>query len=206
MKALQLLGHATSSTYICMVDHNSTSSRTKSRCCACSTTREHNNPPPPPPRLLRWRLKMQQYKFSARYNPRKENPLETYSPHTQILQESTEQYVNFIAINAVKAITMEQLEEETRHDVTIQNAIEAKRQSNWHVIIESTTDDPSISTAQSSPFTSEVAGSILSENFLNVTRTQCSTHVKNVCQHSAESRGFSPGTPVSSHREVDRVG
>ena len=25
-------------------------------------------------------------------------------------------------------------------------------------------------------------------------------------QHSAESRGFSPDTPVSSHREVDRVG
>ena len=43
-----------------------------------------------------------------------------------------------------------------------------------------------------SPFTSEVAGSILSENFLNVTRTQCSTHVKRVSQHSAESRGFFP--------------
>ena len=42
-----------------------------------------------------------------------------------------------------------------------------------------------------SPFTSEVAGSI---------------HVKRVSQHSAESRGISPGTPVSSHREVDRVG
>ena len=27
-----------------------------------------------------------------------------------------------------------------------------------------------------------------------------------VSQHSAESRGFSPGAPVSSHREVDRVG
>ncbi len=61
--------------------------------------------------------------------------------------------------------------------------------------------------SERSPFTSMVAGSILSaENFLNVTRTQCSTHVKKVCQHSAESRGFSPGTPVSSHREVDRVG
>ena len=45
-----------------------------------------------------------------------------------------------------------------------------------------------------------------SSNVLNVTRTQCSTHVKRVSQHSAESRGFSPGTPVSSHREVDRVG
>ncbi len=56
------------------------------------------------------------------------------------------------------------------------------------------------------PFTSEVAGSILSENFLNVARTQCSTHVKSVRQHSGESRGFSPATPVSSHREVDRAG
>ncbi len=52
-----------------------------------------------------------------------------------------------------------------------------------------------------SPFTSEVAGSFLSENFFNVARTQCSTHVKRVSQHSAESRGFSPGTPVFSHRE-----
>ena len=27
------------------------------------------------------------------------------------------------------------------------------------------------------------------------------THVKRVCQRSAERRGFSPGAPVSSHRE-----
>ncbi len=60
--------------------------------------------------------------------------------------------------------------------------------------------------SERSPFTSEVAGSILSENFLNVTRDQCSTNAKRVTQHSAESRGFSPGAPVSSHREVDRVG
>ncbi len=60
--------------------------------------------------------------------------------------------------------------------------------------------------SERSPFTSEVAGSILRENFLNVTRTHCSTRVKRVSQHSAESRGFSLGTPVSSHKEVDRVG
>ena len=60
--------------------------------------------------------------------------------------------------------------------------------------------------SERSPFTSEVAGSILSEGVLNVTRAQCSTHVRRVSQHSAESRGFSPGAPVSSHREVDRVG
>ncbi len=60
--------------------------------------------------------------------------------------------------------------------------------------------------SERSPFTSEVAGSILSGNVLNATRTQCSTDVKRVSQHSAESRGFSPGAPVSSHKEVDRVG
>ena len=60
--------------------------------------------------------------------------------------------------------------------------------------------------SERSPFTSEVAGSILGEIFLNVTRAQCSTHVKSVSQHSAGNRGFSPATPVSSHREVDRVG
>ena len=31
------------------------------------------------------------------------------------------------------------------------------------------------------------------------------THVKRVGQRSAESRGFSPGAPVSSHRESEHV-
>ncbi len=57
-----------------------------------------------------------------------------------------------------------------------------------------------------SPFTSEVADSIFRENFVNVTQSQCSTHVKRVCQHSAESREFSPSASVSSHKEVDRMG
>ena len=56
--------------------------------------------------------------------------------------------------------------------------------------------------SERSPFTSEVAGPILSENVFNDTRTQCSTHVKRVSQHSAESRRFSPGAPVSSHRKL----
>ena len=46
-----------------------------------------------------------------------------------------------------------------------------------------------------------LVGSILSDNVLSVTQTQCSTHVRRVSQHSAESCGFSPGTPISSHRE-----
>ena len=50
------------------------------------------------------------------------------------------------------------------------------------------------------PFTSEAAGSSLSENFLNATRTQSSCE-KSKSQRSAESRGFPPGTPVSSNRE-----
>jgi hypothetical protein len=50
------------------------------------------------------------------------------------------------------------------------------------------------------PFTSEAAGSSLSENFLNATRTQSSCE-KSKSQRSAESRGFSLGTPVFSHRE-----
>ena len=51
---------------------------------------------------------------------------------------------------------------------------------------------------------SEVAGSIPRENFLSVTRSPV-LHSCEKSQHSAESRGFSPGAPVSSHREVDRV-
>jgi hypothetical protein len=59
--------------------------------------------------------------------------------------------------------------------------------------------------SERSPFTYEVVGSILSETLLNVTRIQCSIHVKRVSQHSAERRKFSPGAPVSSHRKVDRA-
>ena len=50
------------------------------------------------------------------------------------------------------------------------------------------------------PITSEAAGSNLTKYFLNATRTQSSCE-KSKSQRSAESRGFSPGTPVSSHRE-----
>jgi hypothetical protein len=50
------------------------------------------------------------------------------------------------------------------------------------------------------PFTSEAAGSNLTKYFLNATRTQSSCE-KSKSQRSAESRGFSTGTPVSSHRE-----
>jgi hypothetical protein len=49
------------------------------------------------------------------------------------------------------------------------------------------------------PFTSEAAGSGLSENFLNATRTQSSCE-KSKSQRSAESRGFPPTG------NVDRVG
>ena len=43
------------------------------------------------------------------------------------------------------------------------------------------------------PFTSKVAGSSLSEDFSM--RLEPSPHVKRVSPRSAESRGFSPGTP-----------
>ncbi len=38
----------------------------------------------------------------------------------------------------------------------------------------------------------------LSKNVLNVTQTQCSTHVKRVSQHTAESRGFSPAPRLTA--------
>ncbi len=41
-----------------------------------------------------------------------------------------------------------------------------------------------------SPFTSEVVGSILSENVVNVTRTQCSTHVKRLVNALPKVVGF----------------
>ena len=55
------------------------------------------------------------------------------------------------------------------------------------------------------PFASKVAGSNLSENFLNATRTQSSCE-KSKSQRTAGSRGLSQGTPVSSHRESRQGG
>ena len=37
---------------------------------------------------------------------------------------------------------------------------------------------------------------------ISVTRGQCFTHMKRVSQHSAESRGFSPGAPVPPTRKL----
>jgi aspartate carbamoyltransferase catalytic subunit len=50
------------------------------------------------------------------------------------------------------------------------------------------------------PLTSAAASSNLTKYFLNATRTQSSCE-KSKSQRSAESRGFSPGTSISSHRE-----
>ena len=46
--------------------------------------------------------------------------------------------------------------------------------------------------SERSLFSSEVAGSIVSENVVNVSGSQCFTPVKGINEHSAESRGFSP--------------
>ena len=65
--------------------------------------------------------------------------------------------------------------------------------------------NPGASVAQWSerlPFTPEVAGSILSENVLNVTRTQCFAHVRRVSQHSAESCGLTGWVRINTAREV----
>ncbi len=64
--------------------------------------------------------------------------------------------------------------------------------------------------SERSPSTSEIAGSILSENSLNVTRSRCSTHVKRVSQHSGEAAKVVDFLRALQfpliHREVDRVG
>ena len=49
--------------------------------------------------------------------------------------------------------------------------------------------------SEQAPFTSEIVGLILATNSCEKSQSTLS-----------ESRGFSPGAPVSSHREVDRVG
>ena len=99
-----------------------------------------NNPiAKPPARIERWQLRLQNYSFTVKFKKGSDNPSDYMSRHpaSHRPEQDTiaEEYVNFITKNAVpKAMTLREIEEETRKDKTLQAAIDLIRRNRWHQV------------------------------------------------------------------------
>ena len=100
-----------------------------------------NNPnSKPPARIERWGLRLQEYSFKVKYRPGACNPADFMSRHpcdpsANQQQKLTEQYVNFLTNHAVpKAMTLQEIVEETNQDETLQVVKELIRSGKWYEI------------------------------------------------------------------------
>ena len=98
-----------------------------------------NNPKSKPPaRIERWFLRLQKYIFRVQYRPGKDNPSDYMSRHplpTPATRNSNaaEEYINFIAQHTTpKAISLEEIKQQTKEDATLQTAIQYTRNGRWH--------------------------------------------------------------------------
>ena len=107
----------------------------------------------PTPRIQRWGLRLQPYKFTISYQPGSTNPSDYLSRHpepnaqtpdqTSLQERVAEQYVNFLATTSTpRSMTLEDIENETKKDKTIQTVISLVRSSRWHEI--KSINDPNI--------------------------------------------------------------
>ena len=93
----------------------------------------------PPARIERWSLKVQPYHFNVQYQPGSDNPADFMSRHplpsspTSHEERCAEEYVNFVSMHAVpKTLTLEEIKEATKADITLQAAIQAIQTKQWH--------------------------------------------------------------------------
>ena len=99
-----------------------------------------NNPvAKPPARIERWQLRLQNYSFTVKFKKGSDNPSDYMSRHpaSHRPEQDTiaEEYVNFITKNAVpKTMTLQEIEEETEKDQTLQAAIDLIRRNRWHEV------------------------------------------------------------------------
>ncbi|KAK3108827.1 hypothetical protein FSP39_016677 [Pinctada imbricata] len=106
----------------------------------------------PPLRIERWGLRLQPYKITIKYRPGKDNPADYMSRHPVVTnqrntheQKIAEQYVNFIATEAVpKAMTLNEIVTASKEDQTITKAIELVKSGKWHEIKEIADSDINI--------------------------------------------------------------
>ena len=94
----------------------------------------------PPPRIERWALRLQPYQLTVHYRKGEENPADYLSRHpSQRItaascreEKIAEDYVNYIALASTpKAMTVQEIEEATKADVTLQAVSKAIETGNW---------------------------------------------------------------------------
>ncbi len=87
---------------------------------------------------MRWFLRLHKYIFRVQYRPGKDNPSDYMSRHplpTPATHNSNaaEEYINFIAQHTTpKAISLEEIKQQTKEDATLQTAIQYTRNGRWH--------------------------------------------------------------------------
>ena len=94
----------------------------------------------PPPRIERWALRLQPYQLTVHYRKGEGNPADYLSRHpsqriTAASREEkiAEEYVNYIALASTpKAMTVQEIEEATKADVTLQAVSKAIETGNWY--------------------------------------------------------------------------
>ena len=83
-------------------------------------------------------MRLQEYDFTVCYKPGSNNPADYLSRHPVQLAKSksiAEEYVNFIASNAVpKAMTRDEVRDETNKDLTMQKLKECLRSGKWSIL------------------------------------------------------------------------
>lgn len=102
-----------------------------------------NNPKSKPPaRIERWSLRLQPYNYTVCYKAGKDNPADYMSRHpaqvshisniTTVNGRRAEEYVNFVAANAVpKAMTLVEIQDATKNDPTLREVIRLIKDGSW---------------------------------------------------------------------------
>ena len=90
------------------------------------------------PRIERWKLRLMPYDCQLIYRPGRdaENPADYMSRHPSSMvpgeQNLAEDYVNYVCTKAVpKAVTLEEIKQETKHDAEMQAVIKAVESDQW---------------------------------------------------------------------------
>ena len=98
-----------------------------------------NNPKSKPPaRIERWNLRIQGYNFEVEHKKGSENPSDYLSRHTSLSSGDkqgtmAEEYVNFLVSSAVpKAMTLEEIQQATAVDVTLQCLVHFIQKHAWN--------------------------------------------------------------------------
>jgi Tfp pilus assembly protein PilW len=93
----------------------------------------------PPARIERWALRLQPYQLTVRYRKGEGNPADYLSRHPSKQpttasreQKIAEEYVNYITVTSTpKALTVQEIEEATKADATLQAVSKAIETGNW---------------------------------------------------------------------------